>query len=246
MSLRTAAEPLRTALAFLTRLVPAKAVEPPDLAASMAAFPLVGLVLGVAGLLPVLALAEHPWLAAWVWVVAQLWLTRGLHQDGLADVADAWGSGARGERFLEILKDSRVGAFGVMGLFLGMSGQLLLVRELVELQAWGGLVGCAVWGRAACVALAWLGRGSARQGLGGLFLRSLRASHAAWACAWGLGLQLLLAGPGALAAALALTAPVVWGLAKLGRERGGLGGDFLGTCILAAELLAGLGWILAQ
>ncbi|MEG6551942.1 adenosylcobinamide-GDP ribazoletransferase, partial [Desulfocurvibacter africanus] len=113
-----------TALAFLTRLVPARLGKPEDLAAAMAWLPAVGLVLG--GLLVVpLALglfSATPWVQAWLLVIANLWATRGLHLDGLADVADGWGSGADGQRFWEIVKDSRLGAFGAMGLLLTLTG----------------------------------------------------------------------------------------------------------------------------
>lgn len=124
-------------LSFNTRLVPARMVKmTADLGAFLVWQPVVGVVVGAVAVLPLLLL--H-WLApqssaavqALLYCAALVWVTRGLHWDGWADIWDAWGSNARGETFWRILKDSRVGAFGVMGLVLGLGGQILLVYELV-------------------------------------------------------------------------------------------------------------------
>lgn len=100
-----------------------------DMGRSMAVFPLVGLTLGV-------MLAGADWFCARVLprevgdlllIVLLSVVTGALHLDGLADVCD--GIAARGgrERFLEVMKDSRIGAVGVVGLVLG----LLLKYEAV-------------------------------------------------------------------------------------------------------------------
>ena len=106
--------------------------EEGDLGRSMAFFPLVGLTLGamLAGLrwclLPFLPLPVVDLLL----VAALSLVTGGLHLDGLADVCD--GLAARGgrERFLAVMKDSRVGAIGVVGLVLGL---LLKYQALLHL-----------------------------------------------------------------------------------------------------------------
>ncbi len=93
-----------------------------DLGRSMAFFPLVGLTIG--GLLAgtdFLLGAYLPRSVADLLLVALLaGVTGALHHDGLADVCD--GLAARGprERFLEVMKDSRVGAVGVVGIVLGL------------------------------------------------------------------------------------------------------------------------------
>ncbi len=109
------------ALALLSRLpVPAHV---PRGAASAWAWPVAGLVLaliagGVAAL--VLALELPPGIAAGLVLAVQVALTGGLHEDGLADCADGfWGGSGRARR-LEIMKDSRVGSYGVIALGLGL------------------------------------------------------------------------------------------------------------------------------
>ncbi|KAF0219351.1 MAG: adenosylcobinamide-GDP [Geobacteraceae bacterium] len=106
--------------------------EEEDLGRSMAVFPLVGLTLGA-----LLAGADYliaPWLprgvADLLLIIALSAVTGALHLDGLADVCD--GLAARGgrERFLEVMKDSRTGAVGVVGLVLGL---LLKYQALVHI-----------------------------------------------------------------------------------------------------------------
>lgn len=119
------------ALQFLTRLpVPAvRDFQAGDLARSAAWFPLVGLLLG--GLLALLGLAVRPfdpWLAALLVLLAWVWLTGGLHLDGLADTFDALGAAHRDrKRFLQVLSDPHVGSFGVIALVLQLAAKLVLL-----------------------------------------------------------------------------------------------------------------------
>jgi len=110
------------AVTFLTGIpLPVEGdVSPADLWRSMGWYPLIGLALGAAawgvyaGLLELL-----PSLVAAVLVVLLLEaVTRGLHMDGLMDTADGVLSGAPRERALEIMKDSSVGAMGVVAAVL--------------------------------------------------------------------------------------------------------------------------------
>ncbi len=82
--------------------------------------PAVGLVVG--GLIALVYSG-----AAWIWpqpvavifsMVFGIYLTGAFHEDGLADTCDGFGGGTRVERILEIMKDSRIGAYGAMGIFL--------------------------------------------------------------------------------------------------------------------------------
>src|SRR5208337_1478692 len=56
-------------------------------------------------------------------------LTRGLHMDGLADTLDGLASGGSKERILEVMRDSRIGAFGVIGLILFIGGKYLALDQ---------------------------------------------------------------------------------------------------------------------
>lgn len=126
------------ALAFLTWFPYTKLRErsQQDISHSRIYFPLVGLLLGL-GLVVVergASLVFAPPLTAALVVVLLLVVTRGLHIDGLMDVCDGLFGGATPERRMEIMRDSRVGAFAVAG----AAGVLLLkYGALVSLLAPG-------------------------------------------------------------------------------------------------------------
>ncbi|SME92392.1 cobalamin-5'-phosphate synthase [Tistlia consotensis] len=87
------------------------------------AYPAVGLLIG---LLAALAFALFGWLglgdwpAAFLTLAVSLLLTGALHEDGLADVADGFGGGRDREEKLAILRDSRIGSYGVLALALSV------------------------------------------------------------------------------------------------------------------------------
>jgi adenosylcobinamide-GDP ribazoletransferase len=237
-----------TALAFLTRLAPARLGKAQDLAEAMAWLPAVGLVLGGLLVAP-LALglfSATPWVQAWLLVIANLWATRGLHLDGLADVADGWGSGAVGQRFWEIVKDSRLGAFGAMGLLLTLTGQIVLLHELLARQAFAAAAFIFVAGRLAAVLLAMSARELARPGLGQLFVAGATPRGVLLAVGMTLVPGLILVSPLTLLAMLATALAPAMVLRGLARRQSGLNGDFLGAAIVLGETAACLGWLLVN
>ncbi|HUO05872.1 MAG TPA: adenosylcobinamide-GDP ribazoletransferase [Candidatus Binataceae bacterium] len=125
---------LRLAISFLT-IVPVIDEQPTSEAAvarSFAWFPIVGFMIGAA------LCAEDKLLASIfgqtirsVLIVLSLTiLTGAIHLDGLADTADALGAGWNRERALEILRDSRVGTFGVAAIFFDLSLKVLALATL--------------------------------------------------------------------------------------------------------------------
>ena len=74
--------------------------------------------------------ALAPVVAAVFSTVATVWMTGGFHEDGLADVVDGLGGSAERERALDIMKDSRIGAFGAMALVLALLAKLSLLALL--------------------------------------------------------------------------------------------------------------------
>lgn len=111
-----------TALTFFTRLPCSRWAghTEDDLNHAARYFPLVGLVVGlVAAAVFWLAFRIFPHeLAVIASMAATLWLTGAFHEDGLADTADGLGGGWTKEQALTIMKDSRVGSYGVIALVL--------------------------------------------------------------------------------------------------------------------------------
>jgi adenosylcobinamide-GDP ribazoletransferase len=107
-------------LSFLTRLpVGAMAFNGRTLAQAAWAFPFAGLVVGGIGGGVLYGFAYMDWNAAIAVLLAlalMTLVTGGLHEDGLADVADGFGGGNSREAKLEIMHDSRIGTYGVLAL----------------------------------------------------------------------------------------------------------------------------------
>jgi len=122
---------LIAAFQLLTRLpMPAVSGTAPANAAGW--FPWVGLVVGALVALP-LAWVPDPRLAALLALGLWVWVTGGLHLDGLADLADALGVAHRDRaRFVAVLADSHVGSFGVIALILQLLAKFVLLWLLAE------------------------------------------------------------------------------------------------------------------
>ena len=242
---------LRAALRFLTQ-VPAGMVRPAGgqapLGRAVRAFPIVGALVGlfagiVFGIAGGLGLPEI--VAAVLAVGAGALATGALHEDGLADMADGFGGGDSRERKLAIMRDSRIGAYGVIVLVVVLAAK---VGAIADLGGTGGgtgggiglaiaaMVAAAAVSRAAMPALMlWLeparsdglaadaGRPPATHVWTGL---ALAAVLAVGLLTWSGLVAVLVAGLGAAA--------VAW-LAD--RQVGGHTGDVLGGAQQVAEVL---------
>lgn len=231
---------LLVAVGFLTRLplYAGDQVEEKDLGRSIAWFPLVGAALGaILWVVDQVVRGHLPWTVEAVVLVALLvWLSGGLHLDGLADVFDGL-SGGRGDRTrtLEIMRDSRIGAHGAAALLLAL---LLKAAALAELLNRGDswlLVTFPAMSRLALTVLIFAFPYVRPEGLGSAFKRHGRPEYLTVAVVTA-GVVLGLAGPAAFGpAAAALVVALVFS-AWLWRRLGGLTGDVYGAAAELAEL----------
>lgn len=126
---------LLVAVMFLTRL-PVRSSAPwkdDDLASSVTMFPIVGALVGLlsAGVYALsVAIGLPPFLSASIAFSALIALTGALHEDGLADIADGFGGGKTKDDKLRIMRDSRLGSYGVLALGLSL---LLRIGALTAL-----------------------------------------------------------------------------------------------------------------
>jgi adenosylcobinamide-GDP ribazoletransferase len=234
---------LATAFMLLTRLPVARFAgweSPPDLARCAWAFPLAGLVVG--GLGGAVYWAAHslgmppPLAAAWT-LAATMAITGGLHEDGLADVADGFGGGATRERKLSIMRDSRIGTYGALALALSTLKRLAAIAALDRPgPVAAALIGAGMLGRGGIIMLLLALPPARADGLGA----SVRRPPAATAAA-----GFIIAAAGALAF-LPFALPVIlialaaaFAMVRLaGRQIGGHTGDVLGAGELTVECAA--------
>lgn len=218
-----------SAFGLLTRL-PVPETGAPDPRAAWA-WPVAGLAVGlaaVAGGWAAQALGLAPGVTAALMLAIAALLTGGLHEDGLADCADGFWGGRDKARRLEIMKDSRVGSYGVLALGIVLLARWSALAALVSGGHWGAILAAEALSRAAMAAiLATLpnARGSGLSASHGAVPPETAGVAAALALVAALGLAGWAALPMALAAALGTL-----GVAGLARAKiGGQTGDVLGA-----------------
>lgn len=233
---------LLNAFGVLTRLpLPRRKTDAAKQPRSVWAYPLVGAVVGALGALIWFA-AQFAGLgtplAAGLAITAQVLITGALHEDGLADFADGFGGGRGKEAILAIMRDSRIGAYGVLALILILGLRWGGAAGLALDNVLAGLICAALLGRLAIVAILLLLAPARSDGFGRIIAHPPRRAVLA-----ALFLSLALLGahmpliPAALAfaAAAGVTGFVVM-LAK--RRIGGYTGDVLGAGEQLAETAA--------
>jgi adenosylcobinamide-GDP ribazoletransferase len=246
------------ALQFLTRVpVPAwVGFEPSWLQQCSRHFPLVGTLVGLFSA-AVLAAALQLWppmVAVLLAMAASIWLTGGFHEDGWADTCDGLGGTVSRARSLEIMKDSRIGSYGALGLVLMLGLKSACLYTLVAGQdlalALAGLVLAQGASRAAPI---WLIRSLPYAGdpdhakakpLATQVTAATCLVVALWVALLAAALALLLPGAAqrlawALPAGLAAT---LWMRAWFKRRLGGYTGDNLGATQQVVELSLLLAW----
>lgn len=228
-----------TTLQFYTRIpVCWRKEEPEDLGASSRYLPVVGWLVG--GLSGVVALlTSEVWgvpVGVLLGVTVGVMLTGALHEDGFADLCDGFGGGWSRENILRIMKDSRLGTFGVLGLLLLLG---LKVSSLVALMPSGGIavwIAAHAWSRFLAIETAsrlpyvqdpGVSRSGALQPLDGIGWSIAALSG---------GLPLLLLG-GVAAGVVMGTLLLRWGMELQFRKKlGGVTGDCLGGVQQVAEV----------
>ncbi len=233
-----------TAAGFLTRLpLPAMASSGGgDLRRALRLFPLVGAAIGAIGAIA-FWLARHfgldAGMAAVLAVAATALTTGALHEDGLSDSADGLGGGRDAAHKLEIMRDSRLGAYGALALIFSVLLRCLALAAAAEpALAAAALIAAHSASRALLPGLL-MALPLARSD--GLAAGVGAPEGAAALTALGLGLVIALLALGFTKGLLTLAAAVIagWAAAWLARRQiHGITGDTLGAAQQAAEIAA--------
>jgi adenosylcobinamide-GDP ribazoletransferase len=233
---------LITALRTLTRLsVPGS--DTTHLASALPFFPAVGVLIGivVAGVLYGITLHGWPTGAGIAAMITVIWITRGLHIDGLADVSDAFGGGRTRDRRLAIMKDPHVGAFGVMAIVADLLLKAAALAQLATLHQWALVIVPFIVSRTGQVFLAVsLPYARAEGGKAGGFVEGARPLHFLLALLAAMACCLAVSGlPGLILLLLGLVTMVLLRL-WMKHHFGGVTGDLLGTAneVVETGLLA--------
>jgi adenosylcobinamide-GDP ribazoletransferase len=226
------------ALQFLTRIPVEVKDRRPSLGRAVPWFPVVGAVVGglIGGAAALLWQGVPPLVAAAVAISLGLLVTGAFHEDGLGDMADAFGGGATVERRLQILKDPRHGTYGVCTICASILVRIACVASLPGPAAmFGALVAAGVLGRVAAVVLTATMPPATFDGLGAAAAGELAPRMAWLSIVVGVALATLAVGwwvgPLLLGAALA-----TWIIGALADSKiGGIGGDVLGAVEVITE-----------
>ncbi len=216
------------AVSFLT-VIPVRAKSaPPGRAAVF--FPLVGAILGALGAAVYIGLSHAIPISLAALITVAFWtaITGVLHEDGLADVADALRAGRTQEKMLAILKDSRIGTYGAVAIVVSILARWQAIEHLADSRVLEIFIAAQAVPRAAMVALAWVSR-PAGSGLGLAFLSTLSTPIALIAIAQGIAAAFVCgarAGFVTVAASYIVIRIAQW---YFYRRIGGINGDCLGA-----------------
>ncbi|WP_207531687.1 adenosylcobinamide-GDP ribazoletransferase [Desertivirga arenae] len=123
------------AISYYTRIPCKVQLEESHLSGSIRYFPMIGWITGISSALVFWAgnyLFDRP-IAVILAIVSSVLLTGAIHEDGFADVCDGFGGGWTREKILAIMKDSRVGAYGVLGVCLILLLRFLALEGILNL-----------------------------------------------------------------------------------------------------------------
>ena len=217
-------------VSFLTRVPVPGTIGERDIAASIAWFPVVGALVGAVSGAVYLGASRlwPPLVAALLAVGAGIAVTGAFHEDGLGDTADAFGAASTGRDPQPVLKDPRMGTFGVVALVLVIGLRVALVASLTPRAGALALVAAHALGRGVSAATV-VSAPSAGAGLG--------SSYASLAPRWR-GVVAVIVAVIIASICVGIAAPVSLAFAAVGallearwadRTLGGVSGEVLGT-----------------
>jgi adenosylcobinamide-GDP ribazoletransferase len=235
-------EELKASVVFCTRLPLLRAAANSGALAKAAwAFPLAGVLVGLVAA-AVYGIAHRAGIPAWpaaaLSVAATLLLTGCLHEDGLADTADGFGGGTTRDQKLEIMRDSRIGTYGVCALIVALLLRVGVLASFFSAASVGwALLASHTGARASMMAFMFLVPPARRDGLSSDAGQPPMESAGA-ALALGFLIAAICLGPLRAIVALVLLSVVAALMAWLSRKQiGGQTGDVLGAVEQISEIV---------
>lgn len=230
------------AIQFMTRIpinINLK-VEREDFSKSIIFFPLVGLIIGGINSLSfyIFNLVFHYNSSLVLVILMNILITGGLHLDGLSDTVDGIFSGRSKERILEIMKDSRVGAFGVIAIVVTLLLRFVFLGDIEINLIYKAIASAPVISRTVVVFLMF-NKQYAREnnGLGDLFIGQITRVHKNITLLIGFLVAIVIGG---YLGIITLFSAVIFTFILMGdveKKIDGITGDILGANIELVEIL---------
>ncbi|GFZ33557.1 adenosylcobinamide-GDP ribazoletransferase [Clostridium zeae] len=224
-------------------------VKREDFADAVRYFPLVGLIIGAIDLLIYIITSKlfHGMLPAVFAMISHIIVTGGLHLDGLSDTADGIFSGRSKDKILEIMKDSRVGTFGVLALVALLLLKFSAIQDLSEVNIYSALLISPVISRTFMTLLMYKRRyAREKEGLGDLFIGKISLVTFSIALVLGLIITLVL---GRIYGFIVIIVGFVFTVcfrAYIEKRLDGITGDILGASVELNEVLVLIVFCLLQ
>ena len=236
-----------TALQFFTRLPIPRWVgfDPAWLNQASRYFPLVGVVVAlITGAVYVVAFKFlPPAVAVILSVAAGIYVTGAFHEDGFADMCDGFGGGMTQERVLEIMKDSRIGAYGAIGIFCLLLLKCAILTQIPPSRVLAALLLAHPMSRLMAVSLIWRLDYARAEGKAKPLAQKMRTMEFAIAALTALLPALVLVYLGWLSWTMLISgfamalAATLWLARKFVRRIGGYTGDCLGAVQQVTEAI---------
>jgi adenosylcobinamide-GDP ribazoletransferase len=229
---------LLISLQFLTQLpVHTEKAEPRDIADSYYFYPVIGLLIGVAAVLlrRALMLVFPLSFSVTILIAFLVWISGGLHEDGLADVADGMGGGWTRDQRLTIMKDSRIGSFGAAVLVLALLAKYTALTSMSTARMDLSIITAQVLGRWAFLPMGYFNP-SAHEGLGSDFMKGLSATAVVVGTAFAFAVAILIGRFDGVVACGAATAVIVLASTYFRSRLGGITGDCFGATFQFVEI----------
>jgi len=226
------------ALSFLTR-IPVRHKHEPQVGSAAPWFPFVGIVVGaiVGGVAWGVSNLTTPLVGAAVGVLCGVLITGAFHEDGLADIADAFVGGWTTEQRLKILKDPLHGSYGVAALCGSIVLRVCALSAIPPREMFVTAITAHCLARAGALALMLTTALARHEGLGSDYVKSLRTSSTTISLIVSLAIVIVLTGVWAVAAVGATIVGAMtlrfWSKKKIG----GITGDVLGAAEQVSEAL---------
>jgi len=225
-------------LQFLTQLpIRIERVTTRRLAHSYYFYPVIGLLIGTSAVIlrRVLMMAFPPSFCITLVLAYLVWVTGGLHEDGLADVADAMGAGWTPDQRQTIMKDSSIGTFGTTALILALLAKYAALTSMNTARLDLSILVAQCLGRWAFLPMGFFNR-PAHEGLGSDFMKGLTSKAVVVGTLMAGSAAILLCrmqGTIALAAAIVI---IVFASMYFRRRLGGIAGDCFGATFQFVEI----------